>query len=47
MPNATLERRLRGRVARVGLKQVQVGGVKVTVSAVERLGITRARIRKI
>jgi hypothetical protein len=47
LPNIILGRRLRGRVVRVELKQVQARGVKVTVSAAERLGITHVRIRKI
>ena len=47
MPNVTLGRRLRGRRVRVGLKQVQVRGVKGTISAAERLGITYVRVRKI
>jgi hypothetical protein len=37
---------LMGRRVRVVLEQVQVRGVKGTVSAAERLGITRARVRK-
>jgi hypothetical protein len=37
---------LRGRVVRVGLEQVQARGVKGTVSAVERLVIICALVRK-
>ena len=47
MPNTTLGRTLRGRVARVELKQVQARGVKVTVSTAERLGTIYARVEKI
>jgi hypothetical protein len=42
-----LRRRLRGRVVRVGLEQVQARGVKGTVSAVERLVIIYALVKKI
>ena len=46
MPNTTLGRTLRGRVARVELKQVQARGVKGTVGSAERLVTIRARVRK-
>jgi hypothetical protein len=41
-----LRRRLRGRVVRVELEQVQARGVKGTISAVERLVIICALVRK-
>jgi hypothetical protein len=41
-----LRRRLRGRVVRVGLKQVQARGVKGTVSTTERLVTIHALVRK-
>jgi hypothetical protein len=42
-----LGRRLRGRGVRVEPKQVQARGLIGTISAVERLATTYARIRKI
>ena len=41
-----LRHRLRGKLVRVELKQVQAREVKGTISAVERLGTICARVRK-
>ena len=41
-----LGHRLRGKLVRVELEQVQAREVKGTVSAAERLGIIRACVRK-